>query len=70
MECKGVNDRDKKRLIKNVIKSQKVDLVCFQETKIQEMSNGIIRSLGLGRCMEWGALNSRGLKGEGCGVLG
>ena len=57
---RGVNDKDKRRLIKNVIKSQKVDLVCLQETKIQEMSNGMVRSLGIGRCLEWRALNSRG----------
>ena len=33
--------------------------MCLQETKIQEMSNGMVRSLGVGRCLEWGALNSR-----------
>ena len=49
-----VNDRDKRNLIKNVIKTQKVDLVCLQETKTQEMSSGIVRSLGVGRCLEWG----------------
>ena len=42
---RGVNDRDKRKLIKNVIKTQKVDLVCLQETKIQEITNGIVRSL-------------------------
>ena len=51
-----VNDRDKRRLIKNVIKSQNVDLVCLQETKIQEMSNGMVRSLEVRRCLEWGGL--------------
>ena len=57
---RGVNDRDKRKLIKNVIKTQKVDLVCLQETNIQEMTNGIVRSLGVGRCLKWGALNSGG----------
>ena len=32
---RGTNDRKKRKLIKDVIKSQKVDLVCLQETKIQ-----------------------------------
>ena len=32
---RGTNDREKRKLIKDVIKSQKVDLVCLQETKIQ-----------------------------------
>ena len=53
-------DRNKRKLIKDVIKTQKVDLVCLQETKIQEMTSGIVRSLGVGRCLEWGAMNSRG----------
>ena len=42
---RGVNDRDKRKLIKNMIKTQKVDLVCLQETKTQEMTHGIVRSL-------------------------
>ena len=53
-------DRNKRKLIKGVIKTQKVDLVCLQETKIQEMNSGIVRSLGVGRCLEWEAMNSRG----------
>ena len=52
-----------RRLIKDVIKSQKADLVCLQETKIQKMSNGMVKSLRIGRCLEWGALNSRGTAG-------
>ena len=63
---RGANDKEKRRVIKDVIKSQKVDLVCIQETKIQEMSNGLVKSLGVGRCLEWGFLNSRGTAG---GVL-
>ena len=63
---RGANDREKRKLIKEVIKSQKVDLVRLQETKIQEMSNGLVKSLRVGRCLEWGVLNSRGAAG---GVL-
>ncbi|RVX06568.1 hypothetical protein CK203_029506 [Vitis vinifera] len=60
LEWPGVKDRDKRKLIKDVIKTQKVDLVCLWETKIQETTSGIVRSLGVGRYLEWGALNSRG----------
>lgn len=28
--------------------------MCLQETKIQEMTIGIVWSLGVGRCLEWG----------------
>ncbi|RVX07796.1 putative ribonuclease H protein [Vitis vinifera] len=63
---RGANDSEKRKVIKALIKSQKVDVVCLQETKIQEMSRMIVRSLGVGRCLDWKVLNSRGASG---GVL-
>ena len=62
----GANDCEKRKVIKALIKDQKVDLVCLQETKMQEMSKRIVRRLGVGRCLDWGAVNSRGAFG---GVL-
>ena len=56
----GANDCEKRKVIKALIKDQKVDLVCLQETKMQEMSKRIVRRLGVGRCLDWGAVNSRG----------
>ena len=61
-----MNDRNKKSLIKALISSQKVDLVYLQETKMSEMSIGVVRSLGVGRFLEWGVLNVKGAVG---GVL-
>ena len=46
---RGVNDPDKKRVIKNFLRTHRVDLVCLQETKVQEMNNVMARSLGVGR---------------------
>ena len=43
------NDKNKRKIIKALIKSQRVDLVCFPETKIQDMSLGLVPSLGVGR---------------------
>ena len=63
---RGANDSDKRKVIKSVIKSNKMDVVCLQETKIKEMSTGLIRSLGVGRHLDWRAINSRGAIG---GVL-
>ena len=60
---RGVNDRNKRKIIKALISSQKVDLVCLQETKMTEMSLGVVQSLGVGRFLEWGALNARGAAG-------
>ena len=57
------NNCDKRKVIKALIKKNRVDLVCLQETKIQEMSRGIIHSLRVGRFLEWGAMDSRGVAG-------
>ena len=60
---RGLNDSNKRKLIKALISSQKVDLVCLQETKMTEMSLGVVRSLGGGRFLEWEVLNARGAVG-------
>ena len=52
------NNCDKRKMIKALIKKNRVDLVCLQETKIQEMSRGLIRSLGVERFLEWGTVDS------------
>ena len=49
---RGANNCDKRKVIKALIRKNRVDLVCLQETKIQEMSTGIVRSLGVGRFLE------------------
>ena len=58
-----VNDSNKMMILKSFIKIQKVGLVCLKETKIQEMSMGVVRSLGTRRFLEWGVVNDRGVVG-------
>ena len=60
---RGENNIDKRKIIKLVIKSQRVDVVCLQETKIKEMTMRLVRSLGVGRHLDWRAVNSRGVAG-------
>ena len=60
---RGANDRNKRMVLKSFIKTQKLDLVWIQETKIQDMSLGVVRSLGIGKFIEWGAVNVRGASG-------
>ena len=60
---RGVNDRSKRKVIKSVIRNQKVDLFCIQETKVQLMSEEVVRSLGSGRCLDWKVLNAMGTTG-------
>ena len=46
---RGLHDPDKRMVIKTMVRKYKLDLVCFQETKMKEMSDRIVRSLGIGR---------------------
>ena len=46
---RGVNDPVKRRVIKSFLRSNRVDLVCLQETKVQQMNIVMVRSLGVGR---------------------
>ena len=60
---RGANDGNKRKVIKAFIKMQRVDVVCLQETKLKEMSTGLIRSLGVGRFLDWAALTAEGASG-------
>ena len=55
---RGANDSSKRKIIKSFIRNQRVDLICVQETKIQAMSEGLVRNLGSGRFLDWRALNT------------
>ena len=63
---RGLHDPDKRMVIKSMVRKHKPDLVCFQETKMKEMSDRIVRSLGIGRNLGWVSLDARGSAG---GVL-
>ena len=60
---RGANDSSKRKIIKSFIRNQKVDLLCLQETKIQSMTEGVVRSLGSGRFLDWRALDASGSAG-------
>ena len=59
----GANNSSKRKVIKVVIRSQRVDLFYLQETKIQAMSKGLVRSLGTSRFLDWGTLDAHGSVG-------
>ena len=60
---RGANDSSRRKLIKAVVRSQKVDLLCIQETKIKSMSEGVVRSIGVGRFLDWRTLDASGSAG-------
>ena len=51
-------------MIKAFIKKQRVDVVCLQKTKFKEVSSGLIRSLGVGRFLNWATLRAEGALGS------
>ena len=57
---RGANDTSERKIVKDLLRSQKLDLFCLQETKIHSMSKG---SLSSGRFLEWIAM-------EACGTAG
>ena len=63
---RGVNNKEKRTLIKALLKTHKADLLCFQKTKLKGVSNSLVRSLGVQRLMDWVASNAQGASG---GVL-
>ena len=60
---RGANDNSKRKIIKTFIRNQKIDLLCIQETKNQPMLEGVVRSLGSGRFLDWRALDADGVAG-------
>ncbi|RVW31726.1 LINE-1 retrotransposable element ORF2 protein [Vitis vinifera] len=60
---RGLNDREKRRIFNLVVRAQKVDLVCCLETKVSEMSLKLVKSLGVGRFTDWGAVYAGGASG-------
>ena len=67
---KGVNNLDKRKVIKTFLRAQRADLLCMQETKIQQMNCALARSIGVSRFFYWRALSAEGVAGGHCPSLG
>ena len=60
---RGANNLNKRNVIRNFIRSQRVDLVCLQETKLKNLSAADARSFGVGRMADWRAVGAEGSAG-------
>ena len=58
-----LNDFEKRKLIKGVVRNQKPDLVCLLETNVKEMSLQMVKSVGVGRFLNWGSMDAKGATG-------
>jgi exonuclease III len=60
---RGLNNRGKRLKISNLLRSWKVDIVCFQETKLVSISNSLVHSLWDCPYVDWCHVDSRGASG-------
>jgi exonuclease III len=60
---RGLNERNKCLRVRNLLKDWKVDIVCFQETKLDAMSHRIVRNLWGCSHVDWCCLDSSGASG-------
>jgi exonuclease III len=56
---RGLNDRDKRLRISNLLRLWKVDIVCLQETKLKGVMDGFVHSLWGCPYAEWCHVDSR-----------
>jgi exonuclease III len=60
---RGLNERDKRLRISNLLRLWKVDIVCLQETKMESISNSFVQSLWGCPYVDWCRVDSRGASG-------
>ena len=62
-KLKGLNDREKRLHIKNMIKEWQADIIYLQETKMELITTQIVRSLWRCRYVDWMFLRSNDASG-------
>ena len=60
---RGINDRDKRALLKNFLRDWKCDLICIQETKLEEVALPNIRSIWGNQAVGFAVLKAIGTAG-------
>lgn len=60
---RGLNESKKRGIIKSLLMKWKADIVCLQETKIEEWSQQLVGSLWGNRWASWADLQANGTRG-------
>ena len=47
-----INEENKRSVIKSLIRLYSANLVCLQETKVQQITTRMVSCLGVGRCLD------------------
>lgn len=57
---KGLGNPAKRRMIADVIRTNKIDIICMVETKLTDFDPRILRSIALRKFYDFYILNARG----------
>jgi len=60
---RGLNNRDKRRVIKNIMGDWKADIICLQETKLQGNITELVRQIWGDRWVKMACLEASGTRG-------
>ena len=60
---RGLNSKEKRAQIKNALKIWNGEIICFQETKMEQIGRAVIRSLWANRFADWAYQESEGASG-------
>lgn len=60
---RGLNEQNKRLSISNLLRDWKVDIICFQETKVQGLSKSFVQILWGCNHVDWCCLDSCGASG-------
>ena len=60
---RGLNDRDKRLRVRNMVRRWRPDVICLQETKMELITKAMIHSLWRGQHVYWSYLGSCGASG-------
>ncbi|XP_059658982.1 uncharacterized protein LOC132305342 [Cornus florida] len=55
---RGLNDPDKRKVVKVALKKWNAHVICLQDTKLASISDDVVRSLWGSRFVDWEALNA------------
>ena len=60
---RGLNEKEKRLKVRNFLRSWRADIVCLQETKLEWVTRGLVRSIWSCPYIDWLYLGSEGASG-------
>jgi len=60
---RGLNDREKRRVVHNLLSGWRADIICLQETKIEGDISKMVKQIWEGRWIRYAYLEASGTRG-------